>query len=416
MARARLVQAFDLFRHLVPLEHAERLDQLERYAACNAGHVLGSDEGIERAEQLLHMRLDPEVEARLHRIARSTGKLLVGRDPHARAQHILAGDDPADRVTRPADAAIGREHELFVGRLREPRGAGVDFARERATRGSMQRLCLRSGSRGISGKAKAFKPPDDMALHHDLAGFLDLGFEHRVFSQSPHQHAGTAIDEPLGETLVQGIGKLVLDGTRYRLPVLGIGQPVRSVGSESPGPDMGDPRRKSIDPAIGMVGLRHLLGEPVDRNSTLPHQKSIEGDRELGVGRGRNLTIVRHLADVPQALDRRARRRHRAHLVVAGGVFEHQNVFGDRRARETALRRARQRASPAARPSETKSSSLLRHCMTLMGSNAWLSSACTSSVSNGGQRPVVPNVPSRVARPARPAIWANSAGLSRRNW
>jgi hypothetical protein len=57
-----------------------------------------------------------------------------------------------------------------------------------------------------------------------------------------------------------------------------------------------------------------------------------------------------------------------------------------------------------------KSSAVLRHCSCFSGSNEWLSSACTISVSNGGQRPVVPKVPSRVARPARPAICASSDG------
>jgi hypothetical protein len=48
-------------------------------------------------------------------------------------------------------------------------------------------------------------------------------------------------------------------------------------------------------------------------------------------------------------------------------------------------------------------------------SNVWFCSAFTSSGSNGAQRPVVPKVPLRVARPARPAICANSDGLSLRN-
>ena len=63
-------------------------------------------------------------------------------------------------------------------------------------------------------------------------------------------------------------------------------------------------------------------------------------------------------------------------------------------------------------PTEEKSSAVLRHCSILIGSNEWVSSACASSVSNGGHRPVVPKVPLRVARPARPAICASSAGLS----
>ena len=62
-------------------------------------------------------------------------------------------------------------------------------------------------------------------------------------------------------------------------------------------------------------------------------------------------------------------------------------------------------------PIEEKSRSVLRHCTIFTGSKLCDSSACASSLSNGGQRPVVPKVPSRVARPARPAIWASSAGL-----
>ena len=53
----------------------------------------------------------------------------------------------------------------------------------------------------------------------------------------------------------------------------------------------------------------------------------------------------------------------------------------------------------------------MRHCTSFTGSKVCDSSACTSSVSNGGQRPLVPKVPSRVARPARPAIWASSDGI-----
>jgi len=67
-------------------------------------------------------------------------------------------------------------------------------------------------------------------------------------------------------------------------------------------------------------------------------------------------------------------------------------------------------------PSEEKSSAVLRHCSTFTASKPWLSSAWISSGSNAGQRPVVPNVPLRVARPARPAICANSAAPRRRNW
>ena len=92
-------------------------------------------------------------------------------------------------------------------------------------------------------------------------------------------------------------------------------------------------------------------------------------------------------------------------------MLQHQDIFGDRRAREALLGRRLRRARPASAPSEEKSSAVLRHCSTFTESKVWLSSACTSSVSNGGQRPVVPKVPSRMARPARPAICAELGGI-----
>src|SRR5262249_58758914 len=51
-------------------------------------------------------------------------------------------------------------------------------------------------------------------------------------------------------------------------------------------------------------------------------------------------------------------------------------------------------------PTDEKSSAELRHCSTLIGSNEWLSSACASSVSNGGHLSVVPGV----------AVWGGEAG------
>ena len=88
-----------------------------------------------------------------------------------------------------------------------------------------------------------------------------------------------------------------------------------------------------------MVGEGDLPGEPVDRYPTLAHQETIEGDGEFGMGRGRDFPVVGNLANVPQALDRIARLRHVAHLVVASGMFEHEDVFGNRRAGEPELAR-----------------------------------------------------------------------------
>src|SRR5260370_494642 len=73
-----------------------------------------------------------------------------------------------------------------------------------------------------------------------VAGLADAGWG-AEFPASPRlQAAGAAIHERLGQPLVRGIGQPVLDRARHLLPMLGIGQPVRTVGREGPGPDMGN--------------------------------------------------------------------------------------------------------------------------------------------------------------------------------
>ena len=186
-------------------------------------------------------------------------------------------------------------------------GPRVDLARERLLRGSAKRLAFRTGGSGIGGKLEAREPPDRVALDDHFAGFGNFSFEHRVLAQPPHQHAGAAVDKALGQTRVQRVGQPVLHTTGDALPVLGIGEPVRTVCRKGPGPDVGDPVRERIDIAVGAVRLRDLRGEPVRRNCTLPPQESIEGHSHLGMGGGRYLAIIGNLADLPQSLDRSGR-------------------------------------------------------------------------------------------------------------
>ena len=233
---------------------------------------LGGREREQRPEQLLDMRFEPEIEPRLHRLARRAGEMLVGDDAHARAQHLFAGDELADRGAGPAQRAVGGEHELVVRRLRQPRGARVDLAGERLLRGVLQRLGFGSARRGVGREHEAVEPADGVAFDHDLAGFADLRLELRVLAQPPHQHAGAAVDEALGQPLVQRVGQLVLDAAGDALPMLRIGQPVRPVGDKGPGADMGDAVRERIDIAVGAVGLRHLRGEPVGRDRAVAHE------------------------------------------------------------------------------------------------------------------------------------------------
>ena len=141
----RLIETFDILGNFLPLQHADRLDQLVGDAARNAGDVLGSSEREQRREQPLDVVDEPEIKPRLYRFARCTGELLVGDDAEPRAEHVLAGDQLADRRTGPAHRAVGRQHELAIGRLRELGGAGVDLTGQRRTCGTLQGLGLGAG-------------------------------------------------------------------------------------------------------------------------------------------------------------------------------------------------------------------------------------------------------------------------------
>ena len=93
-----------------------------------------------------------------------------------------------------------------------------------------------------------------------------------------------------------------------------------------------------------MVGQRHLLGEPVGRDRALALEIEVEADRKLGMRRRRDLAVIGDLAHLPQPLDIGAGSSQRTHLVVARGMFKHEDVLGDRRARQRVLgRRRRQR-------------------------------------------------------------------------
>ena len=177
-----LLQALDLVRNLVAIEHAERFGELERNATRDAGYVLSRGEPEQRLQESLDVGLEPQIEPRLHRVARRAGKMLVGDDAHARLERLFAGNELANGLSEPPDGPVGREHELPVRRLRQARCTRVDFPRQRLLRCAGERFRFGAGGRGSGREHESVETADRVPLDHDFPALGDVGLEHRVLA------------------------------------------------------------------------------------------------------------------------------------------------------------------------------------------------------------------------------------------
>ncbi len=121
--------------------------------------------------------------------------------------------------------------------------------------------------------------------------------------------------------------------------MLGIAEPVGAVGDEGEGPDLRDAGRQRVDVALGPVEMVELGREPGVGDAAGPHHEAEQGQHQLGVGRGRHLAVVGHLAHFPQPGDVGPRLGLPAHVGVARRDVEHHHVLGHGRPGEARLRR-----------------------------------------------------------------------------
>ena len=101
----------------------------------------------------------------------------------------------------------------------------------------------------VGEEAEALEPADEMLLDLDRAVLADVGCELLLVAHAAHQSARAAVDEALGELLVQRVRQRVLDLARLALPVHGVLEPARAVRHERPGADMSETCRQGIDVA-----------------------------------------------------------------------------------------------------------------------------------------------------------------------
>src|SRR6516164_4286922 len=201
-----LVEILHLGRDLRTLDHAERFDELVGDAARNARDVLGLGEFEQRPEQLFDMGLQPEIEPRLDLVARRARQPFVGDDAQPRMQRVVGRNQLRNRIASPAQRAVGGQHELLVGGLREFFRARIDLARQNLLRRRLQRLRVGTGFRSVGRKGETVEAADRVALDDDFAGLADFGIQADVLPQAAHQYTGTAINETLRKPFVQRVG------------------------------------------------------------------------------------------------------------------------------------------------------------------------------------------------------------------
>ena len=233
--------------------------------------------------------------------------------------------------------------------------------------------------------------------------------------EAARQRRGAAVDEALGQALVQRVRQPVLDGAGALLPVRGIVEPGRPVRDVGPGADMREPHQQRIDVALDLLEARDLVARP--SRSAACRRRGAGGGRSArqgadahrpascgNPGSGRRPTAAARRRG--RARGRRCCRRARAPRASCG---RRPRACGS--APAMSARRSRLASSAAG---DRKSSSALRQKNAVRFGKRCCSIASTVAGSRPPTSAVVPNVPSLMWRPARPAICASSATDRRR--
>ena len=78
----------------------------------------------------------PQIEPLLHPFELDAIEAFVGEDDQPRREQRVALGEIGDDLALPAQEAVGREDELFVGGPRQPLGAVADFGGNHLTGGA----------------------------------------------------------------------------------------------------------------------------------------------------------------------------------------------------------------------------------------------------------------------------------------
>ena len=250
-------------------------------------------------------------------------QLLVRDQSQSWFERPLASLELGDFGAIPDHTPGPCQRKGIVRRIDQPAGPLAQLVYQHLSGGMTRGLALQTLCRRVRGEVEAGQSSDEMAFHMDLAVLADLGEEAVLVAHTLHQSARAAIDEALRQALMQRVRKAVFDFAGLILPMALIGKPVRTIGDECPGPDMGNAIGDRVDVPVGSIRQRDLLGEPVFGNEAgIAHQGFVDGGQQIGMRARRDLSIVGNLADFPKPFDCCGSNGHGLDFIILGESLE----------------------------------------------------------------------------------------------
>ena len=156
------------------------------------------DKPEQRPQQLFDMRLQPQIEPRLHRLARRAGQPIVGNDAQCadaarrRRRRALPPHRRSSGWCRRMSARTDRRARRRVFRRARRSRRPAPAALPPATPWRREPASAASGA-----KVNPSSRPIDVALDDHFAGLADFRIQNRVLPQAAHQYTGTAVNETL---------------------------------------------------------------------------------------------------------------------------------------------------------------------------------------------------------------------------
>ena len=207
------------------------------------------------ASQQIDPRLDP--------FPRAAGQRIVGEQDQPRLQRGLALGDAGDDAATPAERAVGGEHEVAVGRRRHLLGALGDFAGERLRAAARSALTsVPSAQASASKRNPASRPTCCPSTRTSPAGVISASSIAFSFRRRMSTLVRRSTNRAVSRSCSASDRRSSIARVAF-LPMQRVVEPVRPVGDEGPGADMGDAVGERVDVALGAVGIGDLPVEPV---------------------------------------------------------------------------------------------------------------------------------------------------------